>query len=148
MDNQHIRPISICLFRNGDRILVEKDYDTVKESYYCRPLGGGIEFGEHSRDAILRELDEELGQSVENLRLITIIEHFFTVDGQKGHDIVFLYEADFKDKSLYALKELDVYEEESNTVSKAVWISRDEMHEKAIRLMPEGLEEILQNEAL
>jgi ADP-ribose pyrophosphatase YjhB (NUDIX family) len=148
MDDQHIRPVSICLFRNGDRILVEKDYDTVKESYYCRPLGGGIEFGEHSRDAMLRELDEELGQSVENLRLITVMENLFTLDGHKGHEIVFLYEADFKDKSLYALKELDVYAEESNTVYKAVWLSRDEMHEKEIQLVPEGLEEFLQNEEL
>jgi ADP-ribose pyrophosphatase YjhB (NUDIX family) len=85
MDNPHIRPVSVCLFRNGDRILVEKDYDSVK-NYHCRPLGGGIEFGEHSHDAILREIDEELGHSVENLRLITIIENIFTLDCQKGHE--------------------------------------------------------------
>jgi hypothetical protein len=43
----HIRPIAICLFRNGDKILVSDDgIDPSTGGAYCRPLGGSAEFGE------------------------------------------------------------------------------------------------------
>jgi ADP-ribose pyrophosphatase YjhB (NUDIX family) len=78
MDKTGIRPIVLCLFRDGDRILVSEAYDSAKGDYYCRPLGGGIEFGEHSRDAMLREIQEEIGAEVESLELIGVLESIFT----------------------------------------------------------------------
>ena len=42
MDTTRIRPIAICLFRNANRILVSEGFDTIKQDYYYRPLGGGI----------------------------------------------------------------------------------------------------------
>ena len=53
---QRIRPTSICLFRNGAKILVSECFDSEKQDYFCRPLGGGIEFGESSQEAMLREI--------------------------------------------------------------------------------------------
>ena len=50
--------------RHG-RILVGHTYDTVKQDHYCRPLGGGIEFGERGAGAIMREIWEELGAEIE-----------------------------------------------------------------------------------
>jgi hypothetical protein len=63
MDKEHIRPIVICLFRRESRILISEAYDSSKGEYFCRPLGGVVEFGEHSREAMLREIREELGRS-------------------------------------------------------------------------------------
>ncbi|MCA9941424.1 MAG: NUDIX domain-containing protein, partial [Anaerolineales bacterium] len=56
-----IRPLVICLFRHKNHILVMEGYDPVKQQTFYRPLGGGIEFGEHSAIALRRELREELG---------------------------------------------------------------------------------------
>ena len=61
MERDRIRPIALCLFRHAGRILVGNAYDAVKQEHYCRPLGGGIEFGERGAEAIVREIREELG---------------------------------------------------------------------------------------
>ena len=65
MRHGRIRPIALCLFRHDSRILVGHAYDTVEQDHYCRPLGGGIEFGERGAGAIMREIWEELGAEIE-----------------------------------------------------------------------------------
>lgn len=68
-----IRPIAICLFYSSGKILVGQGFDHVKGTCFCRPLGGGIEFGETSRETIVREIREEIDADVINLRLIGVI---------------------------------------------------------------------------
>lgn len=41
-----MRAISICAFKKEDSILVFKGFDEVKQEYFYRPIGGGIEYGE------------------------------------------------------------------------------------------------------
>jgi len=77
MDTTRIRPIAVCLFRHENRILVSEGFDTVKQDYYYRPLGGGIEYGEPSREAVAREIREELGAEIENIRLLDVLENIF-----------------------------------------------------------------------
>ena len=48
----NIRPIAVCVVRNNDNILVFEGYDPVKKETFYRPLGGAIEFGEHSKSAV------------------------------------------------------------------------------------------------
>lgn len=64
-----------------------------------RPVGGFIEFGERSADAVVREFKEELGRDVEVGRLLDAYEHLFEFQPDsgplKGHEIVFLYELRF-----------------------------------------------------
>ena len=55
-----IRVIAICIFRRNNRILVFEGFDAVKSSPYYRPLGGGIELGETSEAALIREIGEEI----------------------------------------------------------------------------------------
>ena len=74
----HIRPLALCLFRNKGRILVNGDADPHSQEYYYRPLGGGIEFGELSEAAIKREIMEELGESIENVQFVGVLENVFT----------------------------------------------------------------------
>ncbi|MDX3188851.1 hypothetical protein PV458_10640 [Streptomyces sp. MN03-5084-2B] len=50
-----IRPIVLAVLRRGDALLVFEAHDDVKGETFCRPLGGGIEFGERSIDALKRE---------------------------------------------------------------------------------------------
>ena len=84
MKPNFIRPIAICVFRHNGRILAAEGYDPLNQQKFYRPLGGAIEFGEHSAVTIGRELAEELGAAVVDLRFLGAIENVFTYDGQVG----------------------------------------------------------------
>ena len=45
MQQSRIRPLAMCVFRKGERILVAEGYDRVKGEVFHRPLGGAIKFG-------------------------------------------------------------------------------------------------------
>jgi len=101
MPGPQIRALAICLFLNGDRVLVTEAQDPVKGLSFCRPLGGGIEFGETGAQAVVREIREEIGAEVTDLRYIGTLENIFTYLGQPGHEIVQVYDARLVDVSLY-----------------------------------------------
>ncbi|MBV9469501.1 MAG: NUDIX domain-containing protein [Abitibacteriaceae bacterium] len=143
MNQQRIRPIVICLLRHGDRILVFEEYDPEKRDWFCRPLGGGIEFGEASQAALVREIREELGVEIHQAQLLGIIENIFTYRGATGHEIVFIYDAAFVDERLYEQPFLPGHEQEVNEEFQAVWRTVEELAARQIRLVPEGLEALL-----
>lgn len=58
---------------------------------YHRLIGGSVEVGESHRDAIVREVGEELGATVDRLTYLGVAENIFRMNGQLGHEIVFLY---------------------------------------------------------
>jgi 8-oxo-dGTP pyrophosphatase MutT (NUDIX family) len=143
MNKKCVRPIAICLFRHDSRILVEEHPDSVKQDSFCRPLGGAIEFGEHSREAIVREIREELGREITNLQLIGVLENHFIYEGQPGHEIVFVYDAQFLDKSVYQQAVLHAYEPENKSHFTARWRSLAQIEQSKVRLVPEGLSVLL-----
>ena len=55
-----IRALVICIFQKDDSILVAEGYDPVKGENFYRPIGGGIEYGEKSTEALMREVREKL----------------------------------------------------------------------------------------
>ncbi len=57
---------------NMDRILVSDEF--IRGSYYTKFPGGGMEFGEGTRDCLKREFKEETGLD------ITVGEHIYTTD--------------------------------------------------------------------
>jgi ADP-ribose pyrophosphatase YjhB (NUDIX family) len=94
--------MALVLFRRDDgAILVAPGYDPVKQQRFYRPLGGGIEFGERAEDAARREIREELGAAITDLRLLAVSENIFTFLGQPGHELIWLYEARFIDPAMY-----------------------------------------------
>src|SRR3990170_6464584 len=106
MVEDRIRPIALCLFRRRDDILVFEGVDTVKPEVFYRPLGGGIHFGERAEDAARREIREEVGAEITNLHLLGVVENLFTHQGAPGHEVVFLFEGDLTEPSLYEREEL------------------------------------------
>jgi len=58
---------------------------------YHRLIGGSVELGEPHRDAIVREVAEELGATIHDLAFLATVENIFLIDGEPGHEIVFLY---------------------------------------------------------
>ncbi|MBD0335559.1 MAG: NUDIX hydrolase [Cyanobacteria bacterium Co-bin13] len=136
-----MRAIAICLFRHQGRILVSEGFDSVKQETFFRPLGGGIDFCETSRDAIVREIREELGAEIADVQLLGVLESIFLYLGKPGHEIVFVYDARFVDASLYDQEQLAV--QEGDLQFTATWKSLTEMTGPARRLVPEGLAALL-----
>ncbi len=121
MSNQRIRAVALCAVMAGDRLLVRRHLDGVLDPVFYRPPGGTIEFGERSSDAVQREVQEEIGAELANLRLLDCIENLFDYAGDVGHEIVFIYRADFVDSTLYDREVIDGQEADGQDFV-AVWL--------------------------
>jgi 8-oxo-dGTP pyrophosphatase MutT (NUDIX family) len=64
-----------------------------KRGYFFLP-GGHIEFGETMRQALMRELGEELGAKIVESKFIGSIENLYTKDGEKIHEVSFIFHTD------------------------------------------------------
>lgn len=58
---------------------------------YHRLVGGSVELGETHREAIVREVQEELGATISELTYVDVVENIFRIDGVLGHEVVFVY---------------------------------------------------------
>jgi 8-oxo-dGTP pyrophosphatase MutT (NUDIX family) len=142
---QKIRPLAIGVFSHGDKIFVFEGYDPAKDEVFYRPLGGMIEFGEYGREALAREIMEEIGQKITNLRYLGSLENIFVFDGERGHEIVLVYDGEFLDRSIYREEVVEGYEDDMGGLTfKAMWKSLDTFHDsEAAPLYPDGLLELL-----
>ena len=87
MNEGRIRTIVLGIFLHEDRLLVFRGDDPTRNVVFYRPLGGGIEFGEPSADAFVREIREELGAELTAVRYLGMLENIFTHAGKRGHEI-------------------------------------------------------------
>jgi 8-oxo-dGTP pyrophosphatase MutT (NUDIX family) len=138
-----IRPLAICIFRKNDRILVAEGYDPVKHEHFYRPLGGGIEFGEYSEQTIRRELMEEIGAEVCELKYLGTLENVYVFNGTPGHEIIRIYDGVLKNAELYEMPEIIGREMDIDTTFRAVWKPIDEFGAGKSILFPTGLQELL-----
>ena len=92
-----IRVLALGLIRDGERIFISEGYDPVKQQTFYRAMGGGVEFGETSLEALGREFQEEVQAELKNIRYLGCLENIFTFNGKSGHEIIQLYECDFVD---------------------------------------------------
>jgi len=141
MTAPQIRALAICLFRHNGRILVNEAHDPVKGLSFCRPLGGGIEFGETGADAVARETLEEIGAEVANVRYLGTLENIFTYLGEPGHEIVRVYDGELVDRSLYERAHLPGVESNGQPF-QAVWRTLESFGPQ-LPLFPEGLIDLL-----
>lgn len=61
---------------------------------YFFPVGGRIKINEDSKAAAIREVKEEIGEELSDLRLIGVIENFFDHANEHFHELCFLYKAE------------------------------------------------------
>ena len=106
-----IRTLAICGLRRGSRILVAQGFDSARGEGFLRPLGGTVEFGERAADAIRREVREELRAEITDPVQLGVLENVFTYEGQPGHEIVFVFDAQFSDPRLNQKDSLPIHEE-------------------------------------
>lgn len=146
MKPNSIRVISICAVWSARGILVYEGFDSVKGIFYYRPLGGGLEPGETSQAAAVREIQEEIGLEITNLRLLGVLENQFRLEGEPRHEIVFVYEGRFRDEQAEQRDEFTV-EEDNGQRMRAVWRGLDSFDAKH-RLVPEGLRALLRRKPI
>ncbi len=138
----HIRPLAICVFRHEDKILVFEGYDPKKDQTFYRPLGGGIEFGERSEDTVRREIKEELGEEVTELKYLGALENIFVFDGIPSHEIVLAYDGRLVNPGLYEQAVMSGMEADAGPF-KVLWKRLDEFGTGRNPLYPAGLLEML-----
>lgn len=84
----NVRVYGILLGENN-HVLVSDEY--IRGEYYTKFPGGGLEFGEGTRECLKREFKEEMNLEVE------IGEHIYTTDYfqlsafNKGHQVIAIY---------------------------------------------------------
>ena len=141
MKLSQIRPLVICIFLKDEKILINKFHDPITEQIGCRPLGGGIEFGETSRQALIREIQEEINVEIKNIQYLATLENIFSYAGRPCHEIVQIYNAEFVDAILYE-QEFIVGHESDGAVFNATWIDLKKF-DSTLPLYPLGLLELL-----
>lgn len=138
---QRIRAIALCLLRRGNQILVHEGYDSISQQSFARPLGGGIDFGETSQQAVIREIREELGAAITAVKLLGMVESIFDYEGQPGHELVFVYDGEFVDSSFYGQEELMVVEGKRQFTAR--WRSPEDLQRAGVHLVPEAILNLL-----
>lgn len=146
MAAQRIRPLALCIFHHDGKILVNEACDPITKQTFFRPVGGGIEFGETSAQAIGREVQEELGLPITDVRLLGTLESLFTYAGTPGHEIVQVYDAKFVDSAVYELPHLNA-QESDGAAFVAKWHNGASFTSES-PLVPDGLFELLKKVAL
>ena len=101
----NVRAAGVIIHNN--KLLVHK---SINSDHYCL-IGGRVEIGEDSENALKREIEEELGKEVYITGYISTVENFFEYEGKKVHEIMFIHRAEFVDendkKIEYSLKNIE-----------------------------------------
>lgn len=135
MNRNQIRVKVLGWIQDGDRVFVAEAYDEKQLPYY-RSLGGSLEFGESSLDALKREFWEELQAELTQIEYLECIENLFTLDGQPRHEIIQLYRCAFADPQFYEMAHIPYFENNQTGIAK--WIEGDRFLSDTLRLVPEA----------
>ncbi|PJA94895.1 ADP-ribose pyrophosphatase [Candidatus Jorgensenbacteria bacterium CG_4_9_14_3_um_filter_38_10] len=90
--NKKIEVLVRAIIQKKGKILICKKIgkDYRGKNYYFFP-GGHLDFGESAKEALKRELMEELGLKIKKSSFIGISEHLFVEDAKKYHEINLIF---------------------------------------------------------
>jgi 8-oxo-dGTP pyrophosphatase MutT (NUDIX family) len=125
------------LFSHKGSILVYNRVDSVSNREFYRPLGGKVEFGERSRDTVKREVMEETGEPITELRFLGALENIFTYKGERFHEVDFVYDATFANRAVYESGWVDC--REGSRTFRAEWRTLNEFGLGKLTLYPEEI---------
>jgi ADP-ribose pyrophosphatase YjhB (NUDIX family) len=137
-----VRAKAVAVIRSGDRVLVERGVDPADGSRFYRAIGGHIDFGERAARTVAREWKEEYGLTLEDVRLLGVVENLFTYAGRPGHEVVFAFEGRVAEPEVYERDEFEGTDPEGRR-HQALWVSLDELAAGDVPLSPAGLLELL-----
>ena len=119
-----IRTSAMAVIQKNGKILACKGYDEIKGEHFYRLLGGGVDFFEKAEDALLREIKEEIGIDIIIKRRLDVVENLFEFNGKKGHEIIFLFEAELPE--IYMNQDSFPLIEPQHEGSKAEFVDKSE----------------------
>ena len=127
-------------------IIKQEDYFLImrvnKTQYYHIP-GGHIEIGEDSKEAVIREIKEEIGCSVKEAKLFAIQENFWKRKGKQCHGIEFYYVIEPEPK--LSIKDYERIENDKgeDKLLEFKWVKSEELLN--VDLRPENIKKLLVN---
>lgn len=113
---------------------------------FYRPPGGGVEFGETTAEAVVREYEEELDATVTVQGFAGVVENRFEFRGDRGHELCFVYEVAFADDERYATASMRGVEHDSDVAYDTEWATLDDLDARDEALYPDGLREVLETD--
>ncbi len=138
---QNIRTNALAIIKKRGKLLALKGEDAAKNEIFLRLLGGGIEFGETSLVALHREFKEELGASLKDVRLLSVIENVFEFNGVPSHEITFLYSAEIVEDSINDVEKIKILD--SKKEKYAEWFEIEKIKKENIAVYPKEAKEYL-----
>lgn len=96
-----------AVVKKDNKLLLIKEKLEDEKEYWIVP-GGGVRFGENLEEAVLRELKEEVGLELTNIKLIDFHQAIFT--NFNYHTIIFFFLAETKGLPKISKKEKKVLE--------------------------------------
>ncbi|MFB2976648.1 NUDIX domain-containing protein [Microseira sp. BLCC-F43] len=104
---------------------------------FARALGGGVDFGETSHAALVREFEAEIPAELSNIRYLDCWENLFVYNGQPGDEIIQVYHCDFTDSKFYKPEQL-FYFTDGEEQQKAMWVELKRFTSGELKLVPEA----------
>lgn len=109
--------VAVIPYNNNNQVLMQR----VKNEEYLSLIGGRVKLGETTANALLREVQEELGILInqKNLDLVYVCENFFKINGKDIHELLFIYK--------YALNSNISYKVIDKENVKAEWFKIEDL---------------------
>ncbi|MEM1368940.1 MAG: NUDIX domain-containing protein [Cyanobacteria bacterium P01_H01_bin.15] len=136
MPRKRIRLLALGLIRDRDRILLSRGVDPANHQVFYRALGGGVEFGETSLEALRREFQEEIQAELVNVHYVACIENLFTFNNHVRHEVIQLFQGDFADPTFYMRDEIEFLEGRRRKL--ALWVNLADCRAGKIQVVPDN----------
>ncbi len=118
------RVVGVAVYDN--KVLIHR---SIIDDFWSLP-GGRCEFLELSKDALIREMKEELGVEIKIIRPLYFVENFFNYEGKDFHEISIFYLIEFPLDSELLSKDDNFYGKESE-----LGFENDKLYGKELELI-------------
>ncbi|PFJ91102.1 DNA mismatch repair protein MutT [Bacillus cereus] len=128
-----LRAEAMILNEDHSKVLVQCD---LSETFYRFP-GGSIEFGETTKEAIMRELMEEYDLKIDVQELAVVNEHIFEWNNEKGHHCTLIHWGTVKERVTNEIR----HKEHEDII--LIWKSIEQLNNKPT--YPDGIVSYLED---